>query len=117
MKTMKSYVKQVLAQLTGDQNTVVAEKNYRKASSAVKGQIASLEAKLVDDEQSLENAQEALNKAKYPTFEVSDQKGYVQNVVRATEAVEANQATLDSTKKSIEFFKSLLTEFDEEKEA
>lgn len=114
MSTVKSYVKQVLAQLTGDQNAVVAERNYRTAKASVKGQVAALEARLVKEETAVEKANEDLFKAKYPTTEISDGEYYLENIVSAQETADYAQAKLDSTNKSIEFFKNLSEEFEVE---
>lgn len=115
MSVVKSYVKQVLAKLTGDQNQVVAEKNYRKAVAAVKGQIAALEAKIVEDEGNLEDAKEALANAKYPTEEIKGgSSSFISNIVRHQENVNSAQYMLDQTQKSLDFNKALLVEFEAE---
>jgi prefoldin subunit 5 len=110
--TVKSYVKQVIAKLKGDESEVVAEKNFRKAVSSVKQQIGGLENKQVDLESSLEEAQERLDNAKYPTTLISNSQSFTQSIATAQERVDNAQAELDATKKSITFFKGLLTEFE-----
>lgn len=109
---VKSFVKQVLAQLQGNEDQVVAEKNYRKATSAVKGQISSLESKQVDAEIALDEAKEALHSAKYPTKLIKDTSDYVRNVAKKQEAVDSAQEELESINESLKFFTKLNKEFD-----
>lgn len=115
MGKIKSYTKEVLARITGDKDQVIAEKNYRKASAQINGQIASLQSKLVEDEQRVEDAQDKLNEAKYPTTLVDGD--YLNDVVEANDQVEYAQAVLDETNKSIAFYKALLADFEKEVDA
>ena len=117
MTKVKSYVKEVLARITGDEKAVIAEKNYRKASAAAKGQIASLEAKLVGAEDQLDNANEALVVAKYPTTSIGEGKNYIQGIIDAQASVDNAQKNVDDIKASIKFNQGLLAEFDAEVEA
>jgi hypothetical protein len=106
-KTM-SFVKEVVARLSGDNDEAVAQKVARKAMSALEGQVAALKSKIVDDEQALEDAQEALGNAIYPTTVFTDNKAYCKGIATAQAAVDAKQETLDETKASIAFFTKLL---------
>lgn len=110
--TAKSYVKQIIARLKGDESQVVAEKNFRKAVSSVKQQIGALENKEVDLDTQLDEANEKLSDAKYPTSLITNTQSYTQGIATAQERVDNAQAELDTTKKSISFFKALLTEFE-----
>jgi len=105
------FVKQVLAKLKGDDNEALANKIARKSISAIDGQVAALKSKIVDDENQVEEAEERLATAVYPTSVFSDNKSYVQRIVSAQESVDAAQANLDATKASITFFEALLTSF------
>lgn len=111
---MKSFVKQVIARLSGDEAEVTAQKNYRKASSAVKSQLAALEAKLVDDEVKLEEATEALDNAKFPTLSISNNQSYVEKIRDAQADVEDAEEALKQTQESIGYFQKLQAEFDAE---
>ena len=114
---VKNFVKQLTARLKQDQDAVVVLKNQRKADSAINSQLAALESKVVDLEEVVENRVEALNDAKYPTTLITDNKRYVDNIVRAKEALDNAQADLESAKESIVFFKKLQLENNEEVES
>jgi hypothetical protein len=112
-----NFVKQVMAQLKGDENQVVATKNARKGDSAVQSQISALRSKLVDDESNVEDKTEALYKAKYPTALITNNNSYVTNIVYAQENLDAAKKQMDETKASIEFFTGLQEELNAEAEA
>lgn len=112
MGNVTSFVKEVLARLSGNEGQVVAEKNYRKAKSAINSQLAALRAKEVDEESAVENAEEQLHNAKYPTDLIDDNKYYVQNIVAAETKLKSAQNSLEETRTSIEYFDALLKEFD-----
>lgn len=114
MQKTTNFVKQLTARLKQDQDTVVVLKNQRKADSAINSQLAALESRVVDLEETVENRTEALNDAKYPTTLITDNKRYVDNIVRAKEALDNAQSELDSAKESIVFFKQLQKENNEE---
>ena len=111
VKKGELFIREVVARLTGDGAEAKAAKISRKALSAVEGQLASLKAKVVDQENSLEDAQEALKTAKYPTEFPSSNQSYVDAILRAQRTVDENQANLDSTNKAIEYFEGLLKSF------
>lgn len=114
MKKMKSFIKEVVARVAGDQAEVVAQKNYRKATSAVKSQIAALQAKEVDDEASVDTANENLEIAKFPTLAITDNKSYISNIKYYQDAIDKANDTLASTRESIAYFEALLASYDKE---
>lgn len=103
-----SYLKELTARLKGDEAGKIAAQNERKANSAIKGQLAALNAKIVDDENTVEDKQEAYNNALYPTSKITDNQAYVRNLVNAKENLDGAKNSLESTKKSIAFFDALL---------
>lgn len=107
---LNSFGKEVLARLVGDNNEVLAQKITRKSMSAVNGQIASLNAQLVDAELEVDNAKERLADAKYPASYPSNNQAYCQAVVDASNRLEDAQDKVDAFKESIEFFEGLLAE-------
>jgi len=107
-KKVNSFVKEVVARLKGDDNEVVAQKVARKAMSALEGQVAALKAQLVDDEQRVEDAQERLDNAIYPTEVFTDNRMYCQRIVAAQESLDSANEVLTATQESIEFFTKLL---------
>lgn len=113
---MKSYVKETLARLTGDKDQVIAGKNFRKNSSAVEGQIARLKSDLVNAEDELDTAKEALKATKYPTTLSVGGASYIQSVVSAKETVERKQQIVEQINESIKYYQELLREFNTEVE-
>ncbi len=111
MNQVTNFLKIVTAKLTGDKDKEVAAKNEKKANAAVKGQIASLESRLIDAETKVEEATDALNEAKYPTVLVSDVETYLENILEAQNDLDEVQAELDSVKESIKYFTDLKAEF------
>lgn len=108
---VKSFVTETLARLKGDNDKVIAERNYRKANSAVKGQLSSLESKKVDAEVSLEEAVEKLNSAKYPTSLIKDNSEYIRSIANRQDKVNEAKDNLEDINKSIEYFQNLYGEF------
>ena len=103
-----NFIKEVTARLKGDEAGVVAAKVERKALSAINGQLAALKAKLVDDETAVEDAEEALNNAIFPTYVFTDNAMYVRNIQSRQEYLDTAKATLDSTKETIAYFENLV---------
>lgn len=107
-KKVSSFVKEVVARLSGDNDEATAQKVARKAMSALEGQVAALKSRLIDDEQAVEDAEEALNNAIYPTAVFSDAKQYCKKIADAQAALENAKEELEATKDSIAFFQKLL---------
>lgn len=105
------FLKEVTARLKGDDQTVKAIKIERKALSSLNSQLASLNAKLVDDETRVENAQEDLDKAFFPTEVFSDNSSYIYGIKKAQEALDAANEDLQSTKDTIAYFESKKSEY------
>ena len=98
----KSFVKECIAILKGDDAEATAQKILRQADSAFKTQIASLTGDTIAIEDRLEDAKEALRLARLNNGRViSDRNSYVRNlldaknnVTSAEEALEAHNAKL-----------------------
>lgn len=91
---MKSFVKEVVAILKGDDSEVTAQKILRQADSAFKAQIASLTGDTIAFEDAVENAQERVNLCRVNRGNlISDRNSYIRNLLDAknnlTEAEEA----------------------------
>jgi hypothetical protein len=108
------FVKEILARLTGENTDAQAAKIARKSISAIEGQVAALKGKVIDDENKVEDAEEALKAAIYPTSLPSDSSSYTRTIVNAKSSVDAAKEVLDATKASISYFEGLLTEVTEE---
>lgn len=104
----KLFLQEVLNRLTGDNDAAKAAQITRKSLSAFEGQIAALNAQLVDDENTLEDAKTALNNAIYPINLFKDNRNYCALIVDAQEAIDEAQETVDNTTNSIKYFQDLL---------
>lgn len=107
----KLFIKEVTARLKGDDNEALAAKISRKAVSAFEGQLASLNSKKVDLENTLEEALEHLHDSIYPTKVFSSNEQYIQNILSAQKAVDQAQENLDATERAIEYFTTKLSKF------
>lgn len=112
---LESFVKEVMARLKGDDDKVVAERNHRLANAAVKGQLSSLDGKLVEAEVSLEKANEELKAAKYPTTLISDSSSYIRNIDAKQQKADEALEELEDIQSSIEYFNGLYKEFNPKK--
>ena len=115
-KKAKSFINQVIARMKGDTPRAVAEKNYRTADAAIASQIASLKADLVKKENSVEDAQEKLSAAKYPTDPITDTEMYISRIVSAQESLTTAEKALQATQKSLEYFEKMKQENDSDEE-
>jgi len=61
----------------GDEDGIIAARNERKADSTLVGQIASLKYQKVQAEIELEEAKDALEKAKFPTTAIANGDDYL----------------------------------------
>lgn len=104
----QTFAQKVAERLKGDDVVTLSEAIAKKSKSALTGQIAALESKLVDDEDALAEAQEALSVAKYPTVKFKDNKAYCAGILAAQNAVDAAEQVVESTEDSISYWKQLL---------
>lgn len=111
---MKSFVKETLARLAGDEKEVISQKNYRKATLIVTGQIGALKLKLSDDESQLEAAEEKLKEAKFPTTLITNNEAYMRAINEAKQVVKAAKKVVADTKHSIAEAEETLAEFEAE---
>ncbi len=116
MNTVKSYVKELRARITGDKTEVIVQKNYRKATAALKSQVGTLQNQLVDAEGKLEEALDQLEEAKYPTELISNPNAFISKL--ASKQADVTDATdkLVEVQESIEFYSVLLKEFEQDVE-
>lgn len=116
-RKVTNFAKQALALLTGDTDTAIVMANERKCNSALESQIAVLKGKVVDQEEAVNEAKEALNKAKFPTTKVDNREYYLQGVVRAQDRVDAAQEALAETNDKIAYWEALVAEYAEQVDA
>lgn len=116
-RKVTNFAKQALALLTGDTDKAIVLANERKCNSALESQIAVLKGKVVDQEEAVNEAKEALNKAKFPTTKVENREYYLQGVVRAQDRVDAAQEALAETNDKIAYWEALVAEYAEQVDA
>ena len=100
------FFKEVLARLTGDSATETATRNERRVSAGIKQQIGALESKLIEDDIAIDQASDNLKNAKYPTTEIIDVKGYMNNVLKFESALEDAKETQATTQKALDYWKT-----------
>lgn len=103
------FIAAIAAKIKGDGAEAKASRIGRKAVSAVRGQVAGLEAKLVDAQMTVETAKENLDNAIYTTTEISDGQRYCQGIANAQANLEDAQNSLKNVEDSIAFFKGVGT--------
>jgi hypothetical protein len=100
MNKMKSFVKEVVAILQGDNAEATGQKILRQADSALKTQIASLNGDTITLEDTVEYAQENLRIARVNNGKlITDRNVYVRSLLEAknklTDAQDALEAHLE----------------------
>ena len=103
VSTTKSFVKEVIAILKGDDAEATGQKILRQADSAFKTQIASLTGDTISLEEDVEEAKESLRLARLNNGElISNRNNYISNLlssqnklVDAEEALEAHFSKLN----------------------
>lgn len=93
---VSSFINQFIATVKGDDAQAQAEKNWRKANSALKSAIPSSEGDTIRFEDELETAKEALKKAKVNYGnDITNPSAYIEGLLRARQAVEDAQENLE----------------------
>lgn len=106
---MKSFIKQFIATMQGDNAAVVAEKTKRQAISALKSQIAMLEGSTVDLEENLSTAKDQLSLASINNGTmISDRNEYVQNLIVSKNNIIECELKLKNHNDKISFLKEQL---------
>lgn len=116
MGKMNSYLRETIALFKGDTDKVLAEKNYRVATSALDIQIAGCKAELLKREGQLDSAKDALKAAKFPTERISDTTKYLNTIRIAQDEVDTCEDGMKEIEESIQYWESLKEEFSKEVE-
>ena len=101
------FITEVTARLTGDDSTVFAVKNARKAESAINSQLAAQKAAEVDAEDRVEEAKEALAAAQFPTELITSSVDYIAGILQAEKRVQSTQVALEELQDSIKYLETL----------
>ena len=104
MNKLNAFVKEFKAIIVGDDAEALGFKNWRKAESGLKVQIAALNGDIIAKEDALENAQENLVKARVNYGkEISNRDTYVANLISAKESLKQAGKQLAAHKETIAF--------------
>ena len=110
MNTVKSFVRQFVAAVQGDDSTAKAEKAFRQADSALKTQIAALKGDVISKEDAVTDALEAQSLARINNGQpITNRDIYVQNLLSAKNIVTKAEEDLAKHIAKIEFLESELT--------
>jgi len=108
--TIAKFGEKVLGRMSQDTDSKVSEAITKKAKSAFDLQVALLTSEILEDENKVEAAEEALEAAIYVIYKFSDNKEYCQKIVNAQFHLDEANDSLARTKTSLEYFKTLLAE-------
>jgi DNA repair exonuclease SbcCD ATPase subunit len=105
----KTFIKQFVAMVKGDDAEVMAAKVQRKAKAALDSELANLNGELVDKEQALEDAKENLAKAIINNgYEIHDRRSYVRTLLEAEQAITKAEDSLEDLKHTITVLTEIL---------
>lgn len=104
MNKMKSFVKEVVAIISGDNAEATGQKILRQADSALKTQIASLNGDTISLEDKVEDAKETLRLARVNYGKlITDRNEYVRNLLNAKNALTDAEEALEIHLEKIAF--------------
>ena len=105
---MKSFVKEVVAIINGDNAEATAQKILRQADSALKTQIASLTGDTISLEDSVEEAQETMRLAVVNNgVLISDRNQYTRNLLVSKNSLLEREAHLQDHLEKIAFLQNI----------
>ena len=114
---VKSFINSFVALVSGETDTVVAEKVWRQAESALASQIPALKGDLVTLEDKVEEAKDKLAKARLNHGNlISKRESYVEGLLIAKNAVTIAEENLADHKEKIAFLESELKNLSAEEE-
>ena len=112
---LTSFVKQFVAIIKGDDAEAQAQKEYRRALSALKTQIASLEGDTITFQDKLEEANNNFDSAKVNHGQsITDRNKYVQALLLAKKEVIDAQENLDAHNEKLEVLRQVFDEIQTE---
>jgi chromosome segregation ATPase len=118
MNKAKSFIKQFVAVVKGDDAEATAQKALRQADSGLKAEIASLTGDTVAFEEAVENAEENLTLATVNHGKlITSRKDYVANLLRAKNDLTDAQDKLTAHLEKIKFLQEQLDNLSDEVKA
>lgn len=118
MNKVKSFVKQFVAVVTGDDNAAKAQKALRQADSALKTQIASLTGDIITLEDAVTTAKENQTLARVNKGNpITDRTNYVEGLLASKNKVTLAEEALKTHKDKIAFLEGELGSLNEDVDA
>lgn len=118
MNKVKSFVKQFVATVKGDDAEAQAQKALRQADSALKSQIASLNGDTITFEDAVTTAKEKEELATVNNGNlITSRESYVQNLLNAKNNVTLAEEALKAHKAKIDFLEGKLKQLSTEVDA
>jgi hypothetical protein len=103
---MKSFVKEVVAIIQGDNAEATGQRILRQADSAFKTQIASLTGDTIALEDKLEDAKEALRMARLNNAQlIGDRNYYIRNLLQAQNVIVDAEEALEAHNNKLAFLR------------
>jgi chromosome segregation ATPase len=100
---LKSFVKEFVAMVKGDEAEAIGEKVRRKAEAGVETRLSSLKGHIVECEQYIEESEENLKHVRLNNGNpIKDMVTYVDNLIMAHKKVDEAKAKLEDVKHTIE---------------
>ena len=114
MNKFSNFYKQTIALLTGDKDEQIALKNERRSKAQLKNQLSLLDLEISKQEDLVEQAEDRLTKAKFPSHLIEDGEAYLRGITQAYDNLESVRARLEDLEKTQKFWDDLQKEFDQE---
>lgn len=106
MNKTKSFVKEIVALLKGDDAEATGQKVLRQADSAFKTQIASLTGDTIALEDRLEDAKEALRLARLNNGQlIGDRNSYIKSLLQAQNVIVDAEEALEAHNNKLAFLR------------
>lgn len=110
-KEIGNYAKTLLALLTGDETEKLALHNERRAMSSIRKQLSSLEDRRTSLQEKIEDSEEAVKLAEYPTYKLEENSNYCANLLASDEKLKKAKEDLEDCEASIKYFEVKKTKF------
>lgn len=110
-KKLGNYASTLLALLTGDETEKLALHNERRASQAINKQLSSLNDRKITLQEEIENAEETVKLAEYPTTKIEENSSYCSKMVKADEILKQAKQNLEDCEASIKYFEDKRSKF------
>lgn len=115
MSKVRSFVDEFTARVTGDSSKVQAIKTLRNADSALKVQIANMRGDVISLEDAVENANNALEDAKYNHGKtITDRTHYVRSLIVAKDTLNQAEEDLKDHNLTLAFLEETLAQINVE---